>query len=511
MTILLNNKKKIVKSFFNICKNDKIYIFFSIKKKIEQKIIKLKYNNKNEYKFDLDKAYSQFLFSRLIYHNKNFNEKLINSLAYNKTFIFNLPKDWLIEIFKSGVKVNFILSKILWIFFSINVFLRFYIKIQFFLFFYFFNPIKKKEIYFNESSFYIPKKNEKTFLPDFITFLSFVINKPGQEILDKFSFSYSYENLIKNFSIYDKLFFFISLNFFFIQILFLGIFKNINLFSFSKEFFIYKFFKKKKNLIPEYVFYNNSNLVYRPIWTNIKNNNIENKTYLYFYSDNFIPINYKNKFNNLDIVTGLKSHSWGKIIFWNKQQLLWFKSITKKRFDYLISPFNYIPFEGKNFFLKKNTSKTLSVFDVHPMNVYSYSLYADPKNFYTFSCCKKFIDDIISLQNKYDFNLIIKSKLRTKNFDQFSEKYYNYLYSLKSKKIQIYDSNYSAMSIIKISDAVVSIPFTSPTLLAYYEKKKSCYYDPKSIILDRVYKERKIKLISGKENLDYWIYKNLIK
>ena len=122
MTILLNNKKKIVKSFFNICKNDKIYIFFSIKKKIEQKIIKLKYNNKNEYKFDLDKAYSQFLFSRLIYHNKNFNEKLINSLAYNKTFIFNLPKDWLIEIFKSGVKVNFILSKILWIFFSINVF-----------------------------------------------------------------------------------------------------------------------------------------------------------------------------------------------------------------------------------------------------------------------------------------------------------------------------------------------------------------------------------------------------
>jgi polysaccharide biosynthesis PFTS motif protein len=67
------------------------------------------------------------------------------------------------------------------------------------------------------------------------------------------------------------------------------------------------------------------------------------------------------------------------------------------------------------------------------------------------------------------------------------------------------------MSIIKISDAVVSIPFTSPTLLAYYEKKKSCYYDPKSIILDRVYKERKIKLISGKENLDYWIYKNLIK
>jgi polysaccharide biosynthesis PFTS motif protein len=147
------------------------------------------------------------------------------------------------------------------------------------------------------------------------------------------------------------------------------------------------------------------------------------------------------------------------------------------------------------------------------MNVYGYSLFADPKNIYTFSFCKKFIDDIISLQNKYDFNLIIKPKLRIKAFEVFSEKYYNYIYSLKSKKIQIYDTNYSAMSIIKISDAVVSMPFTSPTLLAYYEKKKSCYYDPKSIILDRIsiHKERKIKLISGKEKLDYWIYKNLIK
>lgn len=511
MTILFNKKKKIAKSFFNICKNNKIYIFFSIKKKIEKKIIKLKYINKKKYNFDLDKVCSQFLFSRLVYYNKNFNEKLINSLAYNKTFIFYLPKDWLIEIHKSGVKVNFILSKILWIFFSINIFLRFYIKIHFILFFSFFNSATKKEIYFNETSFYIPKNNEKTFLPDFITFLSFVMNKPSKEIVDKFSFSNSYENLIKNFSIYNKLDFLISFNFFFIQILFLGIFKNINLFFFSKEYFLYKFFEKKKDLLPEYVFYNNSNLVYRPIWTYIKNNNIENKIFLYFYSDNFIPINYKNKFNNLNTIISLKSHSWEKIIFWNKQQFLWFKKITNKKFNYLISPFNYIPFEGKNFILKKKNNKTLSIFDVHPMNVYGYSLFADPKNIYTFSFCKKFIDDIISLQNKYDFNLIIKPKLRIKAFEVFSEKYYNYIYSLKSKKIQIYDTNYSALSIIKISDAVVSMPFTSPTLLAYYEKKKSCYYDPKSIILDRIYKEHKIKLISGKKKLDYWIYKNLIK
>ena len=115
------------------------------------------------------------------------------------------------------------------------------------------------------------------------------------------------------------------MNFFFSQILFLGIFKNINLFYFSKELFLLKFFKNKKKLLPEYVFHNNSNLIYRPIWTYIKNNDLEHKTYLFFYSDNFTPVNQSKKFNNLDIINGLIMHSWQKIIFWNKYQFLWFK------------------------------------------------------------------------------------------------------------------------------------------------------------------------------------------
>ena len=509
--MIINNKKKIIRSYFNICKNNKIYVLYSIKKKIEKKIVKLEYYNKKEFKFNLDKKYSQFLYSKLIYHNKTFNIKLISSLASNRTFFFYLPKDWLIEISKSGVKVNFNLSKILWIFFSVKLFLTFYTKVLFTFFFYLFHSSTKKRIYFNEPSFYIPKKNEKTFLPDFITFLSCIINKPAQEILNNYSFTYSSDNLIKNFSFYNKLYFFLYLNFFFSRILFLGIFKNVNLFYFSKELFLLKFFKNKKKLLPEYVFHSNSNLIYRSIWTYIKNNDLEHKTYLFFYSDNFIPINHRNKFNNLDVINGLIMHSWQKIIFWNKYQFLWFKKFTKKKFTYLISPYNYIPYEGRNTILKKSENKTLSIFDVHPLNLYGHSTFADPKNIYTFSYCKKFIDDLVSLQDKYDFNIIIKSKLRVNNFNELSFKYFKYIQSLKSKKIQIYDKNFSAMSIVRISDAVVSIPFTSPTILAYTAKKKSCYYDPESVILDRLHRESKIKLISGKQNLDRWIYKNLIE
>jgi len=148
MIMLFNNKKKIVKSFFNICRNNKIYVFFLIKKRIEKKIIKLRFNNKEDYKFDFSKSYSQFLYSRLIHYNKNFNVKLINSLANESTFYFYLPKDWLLEISKCGVKVNFYLSKILWTIYSLNFFFRFYIKTYFFVFFFFFFLNFKKFFFF---------------------------------------------------------------------------------------------------------------------------------------------------------------------------------------------------------------------------------------------------------------------------------------------------------------------------------------------------------------------------
>jgi polysaccharide biosynthesis PFTS motif protein len=251
------------------------------------------------------------------------------------------------------------------------------------------------------------------------------------------------------------------------------------------------------------------------LWTYVKNDNLEDKVYVFFYSNNFIPIklkskNLKSKFNNLNNIFGFKLLSWKKFIFWNKKQLLFFNKITNKKNDFIISPYKFIPFEGKNVILKKRKN-TLSIFDVNPMNIYNYSVSADPTNIYTFSYCKKFLDDVVLLQIKYNFNLIIKSKLRNKDFNVFSRRYYEYLQSLKSKKIQIFDTNISAISIIKVSDAVVSIPFSSPSLLAYALKKKSCYYDPKSIILNNSYKMKQIKLISSQKNLDNWIYKNLVE
>ena len=250
--MLLLNKKKIVKSFFKIRHNNKIFILFSIKKKLEKKLLKFK--NNEDFKFDINKSYSQFLYQNLIQYNHNFNTKLINSLALDTTFYFYLPKDWLVEISKSGIKVNFILSKILWIIYSLKIFLKFNIKIYFLVIFSFFKSNNKQSIYFNDHSVHVTKKTKKNFFPNFTSFLSLIIKKPVEEIISKYSFVFSYNNLIKNLSILNKLYLLIYLNFFFLKINFFGIFKNMNLYNFSEELFFYNFFNKKKKFITQICF-----------------------------------------------------------------------------------------------------------------------------------------------------------------------------------------------------------------------------------------------------------------
>lgn len=509
--MLLNKKKNyIIKSFFNICRNNKINTFFIIKKRIEKKKLKLKYYNKENFEFDLNKSYSQFVYSRLIQQNKFLNTKLINSIANNSNFFFYLPKDWLIEISKEGVKVNFFLSKILWNFFLIFFFLRFYIQIYIIVFFSFFKSNTKKKIYFNDASFYTPSTKQKNFSPSFIDFCSNFISVPSKKILSQFSFVYSYNHFIKNLTILKKINLLIYLNYFSLKIIFHGIFKESDLLIFSKELFFFFFFKKNINLLPEFSFFSNSGLIYRPLWSYIKKNCLESRVYTFFYSNNFISPVIKNRSSkNLKYIEGSKLFSWNKYIFWNRHQLFLFQNVINKTVDYFLSPYNFIPYEGKNIFLKKKV-KTLSVFDVHPMNIYGFSVNPLPYNIYTFSYCKKFIDDLIFFQNKYDFNLIIKSKLRNKSFEIFSRRYYVFLQSIRSKKIKIFRSDLSALSVIKISDAIVSIPFSSPSEIAYFEKKKSCYYDPENIILNHHNEKDKVKLISGKINLEKWILKNLL-
>ena len=72
------------------------------------------------------------------------------------------------------------------------------------------------------------------------------------------------------------------------------------------------------------------------------------------------------------------------------------------------------------------------------------------------------------------------------------------------------DNNFAIEKIIYNSDISISMPFTSPSIIAKYLKKKSIYYDPTSLIDINDPNSSGVEIISGKDNLDKF-FNNYLK
>ena len=78
---------------------------------------------------------------------------------------------------------------------------------------------------------------------------------------------------------------------------------------------------------------------------------------------------------------------------------------------------------------------------------------------------------------------------------------------LSDDKIFIFDHQVSNSKLIQISDAVISIPWTSTAFIAKYYNKPSIFYDPTSK-LDRKDRGRQgVDLIKGVNELESWLRK----
>ena len=85
-----------------------------------------------------------------------------------------------------------------------------------------------------------------------------------------------------------------------------------------------------------------------------------------------------------------------------------------------------------------------------------------------------------------------------------SKKYFKYIDILERKNknnILIYRAGISAKSVIKVSDIVISLPFSSPSLIAKRMKIESFYYDPLNIVKLTEYNDRSVNMINTKKNL----------
>ena len=475
----------------------------------------IKEKKRKKYNEDIFRLYCsnyQFLYKNII-SSKYFNHKIVSSICNNTSFYFPLNNDILDIIHSKKIKVNFLISRILFnilrfIFIIKNILSAiFYLIIS--LKFNFINTNKMNIIYLS----FIPNidhnkgsvKQDNFFLwvKKYFKISSKIIfvhknNQIRNKFLKKDNYEVKYHTfLLKNFSIKNILSIIKSLILAFRLILKSkkkNKLSNLNCFIFE-DLTIFFYLKINKKLKPKICLFSNIELFYRPYWTYAIN-----KTYLYYYSSNTNFINnrkLKNKFYDLFLT---KFYTWNNYICWTKEQKSWLLDNA-----YLSKPIinlcKFIPYLGENKFIKKSKNKIITIFDVPPKNEEDYKTFLNPYNIYSENLCIKFLDDIINNASKLDVKIIIKMKYSNKGI---SFKYINYLNKIEKKykeKIIIYREKISAQSLINISDMVFSLPFSSPSIIGSRMRVKSYYYDPYNIIRHTRYNSKSVTLLNSESQL----------
>jgi polysaccharide biosynthesis PFTS motif protein len=522
-------ENKLLKLSKKIYNNNKEILIYKVKQKLLNinitEDLNLKKKNFSNFKniFDIQKSYHQYLWSYFI-NTELFTSHLIYCLALNKNFFFPLPKFYINNI-SQIVKTNGYLSEVLWNFVLILSFFKNLILIIFSLV-YFFKILFNKKIFIlcNALNNSIPNKNKNLKLEDFylwfyrkfnlnqnVTFLHSSRKISNTKYIDteKNLFYLTKYNsnpdliLFDIFNLYDFL-----LSFFYSTLLIIKlIFKKQK--SFSILFYeLFKFnlhLKNKKSF--KYVLYNNSNMVFRPLWTYAQEYKIKNSVFFYFYSINNDPLeHYISKKKYIDYSV-FKILSWNSYILWGKHHLLWFKKINKENFNF--SLVDFVPFEGQNIFLPKNKNKRLSIFDNTPRNDHTYYKYHSQYNIYKKDYVIKFLNDILTLTKGFK-NIEVFLKIKRNNTTT-DKNYTKYIEAQKKihPNLKIFHFDTSAQSLILNSDLSISIPFASTAVIANSLKVKSVYYDPSNKLNSSVNVFKDIELINNKKALSKCLKKFL--
>jgi polysaccharide biosynthesis PFTS motif protein len=245
-------------------------------------------------------------------------------------------------------------------------------------------------------------------------------------------------------------------------------------------------------------YFHSSDYIYKPLWLDIAELN-GSEIYVYFYSANIEP----PLPDHLDVAE-FSLLTWPNYLVWNLNHHNFLaKKIIRK---------SNITEEGPIFFsddaLKEipqihSHKKTIAIFDITPFRKSRHATLGSYNELYTFKPIKKFYIDLINLAKLRGYQIILKPK---RQFSTLHHKgYINFLNEIcKEDNIYIADGNINAERIIKISNVVISYPFTSTSLIAHHIGIPSIYYFPSNELPLESTISKEIPLIQSYQNLEHW-------
>jgi len=260
-------------------------------------------------------------------------------------------------------------------------------------------------------------------------------------------------------------------------------------------------FTLNEQLAEEYLF-SNSSMLNRPLWT-YEASKRGSKVTLYFYSTNCEYFKHSKK--DAIIPIGYSAMNWPNYLVWDIYQSNFLKRLNN--FITNIIVVGPIWFESKSSLKKINKTKSIALFDVSPVRDSIYSTFSAPDKYYRSHNCIAFINDILEIASKYDYQIKFKTKREFTN--KIELKYRKFIQKLMLNPIiKFVDPNTSAIDIIESCDMTISMPFTSTSVIAKEYGFNCSFYDPTGYLSKSDPAAHGVLLLSNIIELENWILNN---
>jgi polysaccharide biosynthesis PFTS motif protein len=265
-------------------------------------------------------------------------------------------------------------------------------------------------------------------------------------------------------------------------------------------------FSKRNRSISEYI-YNNSDWLFKPLWTYEAEKQNSRVSLLFYSTNNEEPL---LKGRSQGFPAGLKGVTWNYYYVWDEYQRSFLeKFVSSSNVEYSISGFFGLSDDDLIVDLK-NKKNIISVFDITPHKFINSSAYLDVGNLLSNHHAVSFIRDIYMACNHLECTMIWKTKRRFGNITHKGFQYFHKnFFENKSNVIKV-DSEVSPIKLISTSIGVISRPYTSTALIAKYLNIPSIYYDPTGLLQLDDPAAHGIKIIQSTDDLYMWI-KNIAR